>query len=60
MAGTKTWKRERENQVIAELQGPMMAGGWRVRTGRTGGDAEVSRWPGQKGLAFRHLSMKRV
>lgn len=52
MAGTKTLKRERENQVIVELQGPMMAGGWSVRTGRTGGDAEASRWPGQKGLSF--------
>ena len=33
---------ERENQVIVELQGPMMAGGWSVRTGQTGGDAEVA------------------
>lgn len=52
MAGTKTLKRERENQVTVELQGPMMAGGWSVRTGRTGGDDEVSRWQGQKGLIF--------
>ena len=44
---------ERENQVIVELQGPMMAGGWSVRTGQTGGDAEVAWWPGQKRPIFQ-------
>ena len=34
---------ERENQVIVELQGPMMAGGWSVRTGQTGA---MLRWHG--------------
>lgn len=33
---------ERENQVIVELQGPMMAGGWSVRTGKTESDEEMS------------------
>lgn len=43
---------ERENQVIVELQGPMIAGGWSVRTGKTGSDEEMSWWPGQKGPIF--------
>ena len=51
---------ERENQVIVDLQGPMMAGGWSVRTGQTGGDAEVAWWPGQGvlGQAKREVMLR--